>query len=655
MPGGGTHSITFLSSILKYSIFITASTVLILSHFKPFQFTKFQHTSFFEKKNTLWACISLTAIFMGILFYQFPIYLDVYGDAVRIMKAFGNRIDHIPQTFIDHLFSFNILHPRNGERSVLGSVLFFAYKTGLTLRECFRILGAICGAVYIFLWLAFVMRFVKYNLLRVVFALTGLTAPFLLLFQGHVEIYAPSIVAITAYLLVICNYFRTRKNIWLWFAPVILYFCLKFHSSAFLLMPSLLLTFLFAMYHDRIWMKDKCNWRGMTTWIMTPIFLAGAFVYFFVHGDYNDPRHFFTNFTIYDRMFLPILSPAPPLDRYNLLSLNHIFDYFNIMLLWSPIALFLLISLIFYRKQINWNAPIVLISGLTLILYAALLFMINPLLGMQFDWDLFSLPAPILLIFIAALFSQFRNLDGININHADPTTILPRPLKETNFVHTLIGPSLALSLLTLPIFITNTSKKPLSYRLESLGVRTFETYWIRAAAGINFGIDLLREDKELYISRRLNVAQKLEKYATPGNDVEYADILIRIGKYYLREPKAYQQALQYFERVDHYFPNYPLNLVYLIETHFLLQQFEKAYMLSLRFIRFAPDQNGALRIAIHCALEAEKYTKAMVHCEAYLKQWPQDQLINNVYQELQTGDNTQNIKRYFASAQEVPQ
>ena len=66
--------------------------------------------------------------------------------------------------------------------------------------------------------------------------------------------------------------------------------------------------------------------------------------------DYNDPRTL-TDFKDIDRLFLPVFSPEPPLDRYNLFSLNHILDYLNMMLMWSPAALFLIAYAFIFKKQ----------------------------------------------------------------------------------------------------------------------------------------------------------------------------------------------------------------------------------------------------------------------------------------------------------------
>ncbi len=621
----GTHALAFLSTPLQVFFMVAGILAFVIPIFWPLHLQPSPKTDLSYQKM-LFGLIVI-AVGMAALFYLFPIYRDFYGDAVRFANAFGEKTIERPDVYIDHLFSFDFWHPRNGERSVLGSALFLSYKFGLSHLQAFKLIGVTFGFAYVFLWLFLVVNTVRNRVLRIIFAIAGLSAPFLLVFMGHIEIYAPSIAGLIAYFLVLSHYFKTHQKWYLWLTLFVLYFCLKFHSSAFLLVPSFIITLLYHTLKEYPKLKQYFNWKKLAIYVLAPIFLVGAGLYFFYYQDYNDPRFFYTNFKIHDRMFLPILSPEPPYDRYNLLGFNHVFDYLNMFLLWSPLAIFLLVIVYFKRKEIDWNAPMVIVSGLSLILYTSLLFMVNPLLGMQFDWDLFSLPAPILLIFVLSLFAQF---------------------KDTALIRRLIGPSLAIALWTMPIFPANVIKEPLSYRLESLGIRTFKSYWIRATAGIRFGINLLPEDKSIYQQRYIRAIEELRPYAIPGNDVEYAELLYSIAFHYLRNEKNYTKALRYAEAADSYEPNDYKILTYLIEANFSLKQFDKAYALGLRLIALNQNPQKSLRIAIHCALEAEKQRQAVEHCTVYLQTWPQDKHIQQVYFALQNGTDLDQIKQMFA-------
>ena len=170
-------------------------------------------------------------------------------------------------------------------------------------------------------------------------------------------------------------------------------------------------------------------------------------LYFFILKDHVDTRDLNTQVMAFDRLFLPLFSPEPPLDRYNLLSFNHIFDFLSEVLIWSPIALFILLSIILLaRKSIDWNTLPVLTSGVTLLLFGGLFFVINPLLSMQLDWDMMAIPAPAFLVFVAVLAKQAeRSFDA----------------------RKLLLTCMAIAILSIPVFAVHAKPIPLSLRLEA--------------------------------------------------------------------------------------------------------------------------------------------------------------------------------------------
>ena len=236
-------------------------------------------------------------------------------------------------------------------------------------------------------------------------------------------------------------------------------------------------------------------------------------LYFFIQEDYKDPRELkYTSAT--DRLFLPLISPDPPYDRYNMLSWNHLFDYFNIILFWSTSALLLLGALVtYFRKKINWQHLALLMTGLPLFMYSAFLFVFNPLLSMPMDWDLFSLVFPILMMFIIALITQIE------------------PAK--NLAHRMVFYCLAFALLNVPIFYVNATLHPYSERLQSLGVRVFKTYYEWSGMQLDFAASLLSEDKEKEKKARATVLHKLRPHALTGNDEQYAHLTSIYGTLFL--------------------------------------------------------------------------------------------------------------------------
>lgn len=329
----------------------------------------------------------------------------------------------------------------------------------------------------------------------------------------------------------------------------------------------------------------------------------------------------------YDRLFLPLFSPEPPLDKYNMLSLNHIFDYFSEMLLWSPVIFFLLVSIIiFYRKRLDWNSPEVLLAGLILVLFGSLFFVVNPLLSMQMDWDLFSMPGPAFLVFGVVIVGQIQN-EKIN-----------------SF---LAGGSLSMVILSIPFFMVHASANSLSHRLESAGVRIFKTYYEWSDQTLQFAFDIADEDNNTIRERRRNVLNKLELFAIPEKDYEYARILVSEGEQVLRIDKDYEKALEIFEKVDYYYPLHKNNVLYQLEAHFLSGQMDIAYQFSLRLIKLKhPNEEKARRIAIHTALEATLYDEALFHSTEYLKRGS-DEIIQEVHDRLKENIKIDELKFLF--------
>jgi len=315
------------------------------------------------------------------------------------------------------------------------------------------------------------------------------------------------------------------------------------------------------------------------------------------------------------------------MDNYNMLSFNHIFDYFSEMLLWSPAIFLLIVSIVlFYRKKINWNRQEIILSGLSLILFAALFFVVNPLLSMQMDWDLFAMPGPVFLIFGVVLVKQIQH-EKIN-----------------SF---LAGGSLSMVVMAIPFFMVHASADSLSYRLESAGVRIFKTYYEWSDQTIQFAFDIADEDNSTIRKRRQMLLEEIEPYAIPEKDYEYARILVREGEELLRTDKDYVKALEIFDKVNYYYPDHKNNVLYQLEAHFLLNQMDIAYQYSLQLIEMKhPNDEKARRIAIHTALEAELYDDALMHSTEYLKRGS-DEIIQEVYNKLRENSKVDELKFLF--------
>ena len=622
----GTHYLAFLPPVWKYLLLFASVSLMLVPLIKnnyriiPEKIPVIRYNNLF---------ILLTGGLIGLLFYAFPIVQDNYGDAFQYRSYLEERVESLPPELYGELFSYN-LSPSTGRRTVLHFYTWLTYISGYTYGQVFKWVGWICGLAFVFSWLFFVKSYLKSNRWKIVMALIGLLAPFMQIYYGHIETYPFTFLFFFAWLLLLLIQLKTKKASLLWLLLPLLLLNVKLHPLQFLLAPAWLLACLHHYFHERPFIRKILSWKGILLGIVVPAFLAGGYLYFFVFEDYKDPR-MLQGVRDVERLFLPIISPEAPLDRYNLWSFNHFFDFFNMMLLWSAPAFFLLLVLmVSYWKQIDWQRPEVIISGTTLFLFMALLFVINPMISMPMDWDLFSFPAPLLLLFVLVLLVQVESHDLLS--------------KTLPFI-------LSLCLLCLPVFMVNASVKPHSYRLESVGIRIFRTYYLWSARDIIYALGLIENDMDLYLSRKQQVLEKLKADAIPGKDPKYANLLMDNGYYYLRFAREPQKARDYLQQAYYYDPTLPDNLLYLVEACFELNDFEAAHRYAVGLVALNyPERQQALRIAIQCALEAGLFPEAREHCETYLKEFKDDATMQMVYERLVAGSDVEELKFIFRRA-----
>ena len=551
--------------------------------------------------------------------WMFPIVQDHYGDAYKVLGHLDQHIPIIPDGTHQAFFKYG-LSPWDGHTTVLALVTYLAYFAGITYQQSFHLIDAIFGALYVFCWLKFVGWYFIRTSTRWFFGLAGVTAPFLLLFFGHIESYAPAFVCFLSLPVLILVYLRKREKKYLALMGILLVISIKVHAISLLYLPILGLLLIDQYASKKSSLRKLLTWRGASLGFLLPIFIAGAVLYFFVFGDHVDPRELSSTPNAFDRLFLPIFSPPPPLDRYNLLSWNHIFDYFSEMLLWSPVALFLILALILEkRKEIDWHPREILFTGLPLILFASLFFMINPLLSMQLDWDMMAIPAPLFLVFVAVVFQQVEHHEWIS---------------------KLWPVGLALALLSLPCFILHTQKAALSQRYESLGIRMFRTYYEWSERVILDGLRMAESEEE-YLTRLDQVITKLEPHALENIDFTFSRLYVEKGRYYLREKKDPATALQSLRYGLAYFPHEGRGLLYSLESYFLRKEFKEAFTISQHLMKLDyPSEKKAHAIAVHCALEAGLREEALRLSAEYIGQWNDNPTMKAVYDGLRDNSAT---------------
>ena len=558
-----------------------------------------------------------------VLAILFPMVKDFYGDAYKFNSFLTIIPANIPSATHEKFFTLS-LRPWAGEGTILALVTYISYFFQVTYKTAFVIFNAVFGGLFILVWLYFIKNFIKTNLWKFVLIILGFTAPFLLIFFGHIEIYAPIFFFILLWLYLALLFIRNEKNKIFWTLIIVTLISIKLHTISILLLPALGIL---------IWKKFKGNypnWKQLAKYLISPIFLVGIIIYFFVFKDHVDGRSLQTTAMAFDHIFLPIFSPPAPLDTYNLFSFNHIFDFFSILFIWSPLALFLVLYIVILScKEINWNAPEILISGLCLFLFTVFLFMVNPLLSLPIDWDLFSIPAVFLLIFLGVLVTQVEtNLSTIKIKYATWIIVI----------------------VSFPVFIVHQSETMLSKRLESVGVRVYSTYYEWTAKIIENAYSIDDEYNMNRYDRGDKLLSKLKPKAKKEIDYEYSSLLIDQGRYYLRIRGNSEKAIELFNEAQTYDTAYNAKILSL-EAYFNLKQYHNAFEVSKELVNLQyPDPKKALKIYIHCGLEYNKYKDVFEACKAYVRNWPEDETVSEVYKRLSENDRIGELKFLFQNS-----
>ncbi|WP_196894107.1 tetratricopeptide repeat protein [Aureivirga marina] len=610
-----THFLAFLPTFGKLFF-------LLLSGFLAFLWWKQSNkeTPFQDFQLNFKLVFSISLIF-SIATFIFPMAFDYYGESYLLNKHLENKITKIPDGANEVFFNFG-LNPWDGQKTILAIITYIAYFFKVTYKTAFYIQNFIFGFGFIFVWLQFVKKHIHKGNLQFLLAIMGIFAPFMLNFFGHIEINAPvlffNLLWITTFIHFSKNF--TWKNLTILFLLLLL--CLKLHPVAVLFIP-ILFTGIFYKF------TQKITWKKVGIFLLSPIFILGAIVYFFILKDYNDSRSLAKTAEEYEHIFLPLISPKPPLDTYNMLSFQHFSDYFLEIFIWSPVALFLCISLVvIFRKKMNWNQPELIFSGTALFLFVSLFFVVNPLISMQMDWDLFSFPAPLFLVFIVLLCKQIE--------------------KNIDFNQKVFYPSLIITLFSFPIFIVHSNGEMLTNRLFTVSETIYNTYYEWTNHTIQNATNsgkLYFSDEEI-IEKQKIIIEKLSKKAKPEIDFEYSKILKNHGKLFLREEKNREIAIDYFKKAKTFYPDKNIDLL-LVEAYFSSKDYKKAFeYATILYKNNFPTARKASNIIIHCSIENNDFKNALKYSKIHNQKW-KNEIISEIETRILQNKDLENLKYLF--------
>ena len=625
----GVHFPLFLPTFFTITLYLLAGG-LVLSHFiKSERFASL--LTKIGELNMKWKLPIIGTVVMGIMFYAFPIYHDVYGDAHFLKPGLENQIVEMTDTLWSYIFSFDFLDPKVGGKTTSGIVAALSYLTGASGKSVFIGFDAVCGMLFVFIWIRLVVEMLTKNIWRIGLSLMGILAPFLFMFYGHIELYALAIVGMMAFLASAIFYLRRKKKVYLWLTLVFLILSLKFHITSFLMVPVAVLVVIYG--RENLILKNVIgDFRQLLKKVVLPIYGIGVALFFYLTNLHGNKRSF-TEDTLEDALFIPFSSSeAAPLDRYNLFSGAHLIDYVSQAFIWSSAALFIIVlATTFAKKQIDWKSPLVLFTGFSVLIYLPVFFVLNPLLTMSIDWDLFSLPAPFILVFALILAAQ---------------------LEKQEIGRYALGPIVGLALFGLPVIYVNANKEPLANRLEAVAKWDFKTYWIGTSYLLDETIGLRPAEDQQEV--RIRILDELKPFAIEENDVEYAALLCNAGIYYLDKDKDVDKALEYFNLAAEYRSDLVKNRYYLVLANLKAGEFLKAheFVESLVLVRY-PNYQEALGLAVEASSLSGKREDALKYVELYLEVNPANAKMKQLKEVLQSQNSTTSLSGFFENSENV--
>ncbi len=583
-----------------------------------------------ESKNAMIWRFGLA--FVGfILFYKMPIFNDVYGDSLQMLPNRDLAQESLDPVFLKKIFSFDFTNFKLGTGTTFGLVGWISYQAQISVYDAFRMIGAICGAGYIYFMLASIHRLTSQRIQRVLLTIVVFGAPLLLTFCGHIEIYAPVYFFLAVFWYLVIRYHEKPSTLGVALLFVVALLNFKFHVTGFLTIVTALIMTVLQYRRSKGW---GTNWKNLFLAVIMPVYLLGIYVYTMVTRSTFGARSY-SEETIFDVVFLPIKSSeGPPLDRYNLFSSAHFFDFFNLWFLWSAGALFLILSLLlFYRKRIDFAHPLVQVMGVSLLIYLPIFFVLNPLLSMQTDWDLMSIPGVLMILFAIILV----------------TTLKQDELKSRSFESYAMTPVIGFMLMGMSSIFVNANQESQAERLISMGGYSFRTYWIGASTPVLNGINGLPSERQKINGLEAFIRDN-EASAVKGNDVEFSAVINALGNMYQNSSANpnLDLALTMYQKAYEYQPMYRKNVYDLLFTHFLKKDFKEAnmYVPTLVKMRY-PNPIKSLRVAVHTSIEAEDYKNAVIYCQLLIKENPDDTFIKEILRLLQTEEDKSSIKFKF--------
>lgn len=586
--------------------------VLVICPFIVFAFRNKQLTWGRSSGNAYAVRLTFMALVM-LLFWHFPLALDRYGDAFSIKLQLDYTLEKWDPRLLTELLKFNYFDPKVGAETFFSFISLTSYLFKINCLKALVGIEVFCIGLFIWFWNTLIFEKLDSWPWRISMMLVGASAPFLLVFQDHAEIYALPITFVMGYMVLVTKVENGSVK-WPWLFAALLV-GIKLHFLLYLLLPMAAVVSLRKRTTLPGIVESAISPKGVIQWLVPLGLIVICLFYFVYQGGIEGPRTYSSE-DLYSALLLPIRAiEGAPFDRYGLLSSAHILDTLNVLLFWSP-AVWMILIITLASKRSHLNFKWVSVLAMTLVAYVAIQFIQNPLLGLTIDIDLYSLPAPIFLTLGLALCSTLE--------------------KETTSLSIPVGIGV-IAMLSFSSFVVRANDSALSNQYEVLGKRHFKTYWLGGSSPIRYAMEL-EKDKDAQLVRLNNIISELEPYAVDGLDEEFAEILRTAGRVHQDSFGDINSAITYYERSQEADPLlrkgvFDLTLAYFMAGHVQ----ESADLISQLVMVEYPTTTKAIRIGIHISLAAGRNESALDYARIYVKKWPEDEGISYALQLMEAG------------------
>jgi len=300
-------------------------------------------------------------IIASVGFYVFSINNYFLGDSAMIAAALAKGLG-IKSFEYGELFTHKIF------------IQLFGTFTEDGARQSYRMLSIISGIVMLSGYIYYGKKLIKSNLEFWFLMLFIYFSSSTILYFGYGENYSIVSAFLNLFLISGTYYlYKHKKSI----TPIIFYIsAIILHKIAIIFMP-VAVYYIFASYLKRKSRLLKWCLPHYIAIMIAIIFLA--YIYVITIGP-----------LLLKIVFLHPLKWKFTIDNYNLFSLNHILDYFNLLFFLVPVTIFILIFFLIKGKAEfikETDIYFLVIAGAVSLIFS---FIFEPRIGMARDWDLIS-------------------------------------------------------------------------------------------------------------------------------------------------------------------------------------------------------------------------------------------------------------------------